>query len=306
MAHLTYAEADRLTEEGILQHWECDYRIRTRAGETRWVADSCVQVRDEHGARIGVIGILQDITERKLAEAERETFIKELEIRNAELERFNYTVSHELKSPVVTIKGFLGSITKDLQNGNYARVQQDILRVSNATEKMHDTLSDLLQLSRIGRIVSPPEEIDLVQLVREVLETLQGQLEARHITIHIEPDLPTAFGDRARLREVYENLIGNAAKHFGDQSIPLIEIGVRKNRYETVYFVKDNGIGIDAQYHKRIFGLFDKLDAASEGTGIGLAIVKRIIETHGGRVWVESEGLGKGSLFCFTIPDGRP
>ena len=220
----------------------------------------------------------------------------------AELERFTYTISHELKNPIITIKGYLGSIEKDLQNRNYERAQKDILRVSTASDKLHETISDLLELSRIGRIINPPEEVDTVKLAQEALETLHGRLQPRNITIHISPNLPAVYGDRARLREVYENLIDNAAKNLGDQLVPLIEIGFRNGNGIT-FFVKDNGIGIDPKYHTRIFGLFEKLDANSEGTGIGLALVKRIIETYGGKIWVESEGLGKGSTFCFTIPD---
>ena len=280
--------------------------VRTfhKSGAVRWVRVYAHPLWDiEHNRLSGIYGAVQDITERKQAEAERETFVKELEAKNAELERFNYTVSHELKSPIVTIKGFLGSIAKDLDSKKYERAQQDLQRVSTATDKMHDTLSDLLELSRIGRIVNPPEEVDLVKLAHDALETVHGRIQARNITVQIAPDLPVVYGDRIRLREVYENLLDNAAKYVGHQSTPLIEIGVRKDKNETVLFVKDNGHGIDAKYHKRIFGLFDKLDATSEGTGIGLALVKRIIETHNGRIWVESEGLGKGSTFCFTIPN---
>jgi light-regulated signal transduction histidine kinase (bacteriophytochrome) len=259
----------------------------------------------EHNRLTGIYGAVQDITERKQAESERETFIQELEAKNAELERFNYTVSHELKSPIVTIKGFLGSIATDLEGGKLERAKKDILRISTATDKMHDTLSDLLELSRIGRIANPSEEIDLVQLAHEALETTHGRIQSRNITVHIAPDLPPVYGDRIRLREVYENLLDNAAKYFGDQTMPLIEIGARNDGTEIIYFVKDNGIGIESQYHKRIFGLFDKLNPTSDGTGVGMTIVKRIIEVHGGRIWVESDGLGKGSTFCFTIPDGR-
>ncbi len=283
-----------------------ELRTFHKSGAVRWVRVYAHPLWDsEHNRLSGIYGAVQDITERKQAEAERETFIQELEAKNAELERFNYTVSHELKSPIVTIKGFLGSVANDLHNGKYERAQQDLLRVSTATDKMQDTLSDLLELSRIGRIVNPSEEIDLVQLVQEALETVHGRVQARNITVQIAPNLPAVCGDRVRLREVYENLIDNAAKYLGDQSAPLIEIGSRKTGNEIICFVKDNGMGVDVKYHKRIFGLFDKLDATSEGTGIGLALVKRIIETHGGRIWIESEGVGKGSTFCFTIPDGR-
>jgi len=113
------------------------------------------------------------------------------------------------------------------------------------------------------------------------------------------------YGDIVPLREVFENLIDNAAKYTGDQPEPMIEIGTRFDEDETVFFVKDNGMGIETQYQKRIFGLFDKLNPTSEGIGIGLALIKRIIEVHGGRIWAESEGLGKGSTFCFTIPGDR-
>ena len=246
--------------------------------------------------------VMEDITERKQAEAEREIFIKELEDRNAELERFNYTISHELKTPIVTMKGFIGSVGKDLLDGNYERAQKDLLRVSFAVDKMHQTLSGLLELAQIGRVINPPTEIDLNKLVKGVLGIFHEQITTGSTKITILPDLPTVYGDEMRIREVYENLINNAIKHMGDQFSPQIEIGYRKDNDVTILFIKDNGAGIDPRYHIRVFGLFDKLDAKSEGTGVGLTIVKRIVETHGGKIWVESEGLGKGSTFCFTLP----
>jgi len=229
---------------------------------------------------------------------------EQLQKEVAELERFTYTISHELKTPIITIKGYLGSIEKDLQNGNYERAQKDIPRVSTASDRLYETISDLLELTRIGRIVNPPEEVDLVKLAHEALEAVHGRFQLHNIPVQVSPDLPAVYGDRVRLREVYENLIENAAKHLGDQPAPRIEIGYRNGNGRT-FFVRDNGIGIEEKYHARIFGLFEKLDPKSEGTGVGLALVKRIIETHGGKIWVESDGLGKGSTFCFTIPDGR-
>jgi signal transduction histidine kinase len=175
-------------------------------------------------------------------------------------------------------------------------------RIAGAADKMGDLLSDLLELSRIGRIINPPEEIDLVKLAYETLETVDGRMCAKNITTHISPNLPNIYGDRARLGEVLENLLDNAAKYMGEQPNRHIEIGTRVDKGEQVIYVKDNGIGIEPQYLQRIFGLFEKLNAASEGTGIGLALIKRIVEVHGGRIWAESEGLGKGSTFCFTIP----
>jgi signal transduction histidine kinase len=225
----------------------------------------------------------------------------QLQQKIAELERFAYTVSHELKNPLVTIKGFVGSIEKDLENRNYERAHKDIQRVSTATDRMNDTILGLLKLSKIGQVVHPPEQVDLAGLAHEAL----GRINAGDIKIHISSDLPIVYGDRDRLREVFENLIENAARYMGAQSEPLLEIGAHTDGNEKVLFVKDNGLGIDPQYHTKVFGLFEKLDGQSEGAGIGLALVKRIIETHGGRIWVESEGVGKGSTFCFTIPDNR-
>lgn len=236
---------------------------------------------------------------------ERKKLILQLEANNAELERFTYTVSHDLRNPLVTIKGFVGMLEKDLRDGRDDKVASDLQRISVAADKMHALLADLLELSRIGRIMNPPEDVDLAQVVNEAIETMDARLRSKNVIVHCTLDLPTIYGDRIRLREVFENLIDNAAKYMGDQPEPTIEIGTRCEADETIIFVRDNGLGIEPQFHNRIFGLFDKLNPTSEGTGIGLALLKRIVETHGGKIWVESEGLGKGSTFCFTIPDAR-
>jgi PAS domain S-box-containing protein len=232
----------------------------------------------------------------------REKLIKELESKNNELERFTYTISHDLKSPLVTINGFLGYLKTDAASGPPHRVATDIQRIQDAVDKMHLLLRELLELSRIGRIMNPPEEVLFNDLVREALELVHGQLDARGVTVHTQPDLPAIRGDRQRLTVVLQNLVDNAAKYMGDQPAPRIEIGQRgQEEDQLIFFVKDNGIGIDPQHHERIFGLFNKLDPKTEGTGVGLALVKRIIEVHGGRIWVESEP-GKGTVFYFTLP----
>jgi signal transduction histidine kinase len=236
---------------------------------------------------------------------ERQKFITKLEANNAELERFTYTVSHDLRNPLVTIKGFLGMLNQDIQENNQDRIQKDFKRIAGAADKMDELLSDLLELSRVGRIINPPEETDLIILVKETLEILDARIRSKNVSVRIAPDLPIMYCDRVRLREVFENLIANAVKYTGRQPNPAIEIGVRSTQDEQIIFVQDNGMGIEARYLTRIFTLFEKLDPTIEGTGIGLALVKRIIETHGGRIWAESAGLGKGSTFCFTIPDNR-
>lgn len=244
----------------------------------------------------------RELQERIHHEALREKLIGELEERNAELERFAYTVSHDLRNPVITIKGFVGMLEKDVRENKLDRFQSDINRISNAADKMGSLLYDLLTLSRVGRVVNPPEEIDLVTLTREALEMLDERIRASRIEVDVSPRLPVIHADRVRMREVMENLMDNAAKYMGDQPDPRIEIGGEDKEAEVVIHVKDNGIGIEPQFHAKIFGLFEKLDPTIEGTGIGLALVKRIIETHGGRIWVESEGMGKGSTFFFALP----
>jgi signal transduction histidine kinase len=243
-----------------------------------------------------------NVTERKWIEEERENLIAKLEAQNAELERFTYTVSHDLKSPLITIRGHLGLLQEDLAEGSEEQVAGDMARIAAAADKMHSLLQEVLELSRIGRVVNPPEDVPLQDIVREATELVSGKIAERGVQVTISPDLPILYGDHTRLREVLQNLIENAVAHMGEQPKPHIAIGARQNDGETVCYVSDNGAGIDPLYHERIFRLFEKLDSKSDGTGIGLALVKRIIEVHGGRVWVESGGIGHGSTFCFTLP----
>ena len=246
----------------------------------------------------------RELNERKRVEAEREQVIKELEAKNAELERFTYTVSHDLKSPLITIGGFIGLLEEDARFGNKAKFENDLKRIREAKDKMHRLLNELLELSRIGRLMNPPTDIPFATIINEAVELTRGRLMAGHTQVVVQDHLPVISGDYVRLVEVIQNLIENAAKFSSDQQEPRIEIGMREENNENVFFVRDNGIGIAPKYHQRIFGLFDKLDPMGEGTGVGLALVKRIIEVHGGRIWVESEK-GKGATFCFTLPNTK-
>jgi signal transduction histidine kinase len=245
-----------------------------------------------------------DITEQKNVEQAREEALAELERRNAELERFAYVVSHDLKAPLITISGFLDHIEHDAAAGRLDRLGDDLTRIRKAARKMRQMLDELLHLSRIGRAVNPPAAVPLADLVQEALELSAGLLDRHKVQVSVATDLPVVWGDRQRLVEVVQNLIDNAAKFMGSQPDPRIEIGVRNdNRDEScVCCVRDNGIGIEPRYQQRIFDLFEKLNPQTEGAGVGLALVKRIIEWHGGRVGVESEGGGMGSTFYFSLP----
>ncbi|MCQ3937323.1 MAG: hypothetical protein DPW18_09780 [Chloroflexi bacterium] len=272
------------------------------AGREFWVETIKMPIRNAQGEIIGTTGIAREITERKKAELERERLIAELEAKNAELERFTYTVSHDLKSPLVTITGFLSYLERDARSGNFDKFNNDLMRIRQAADKMQLLLKDLLELSRIGRIINEPEEMDFGDVVREALALTEGQINARGIRLEFMDEGRKIFGDRIRLVEVLQNLIDNAAKFMGSQPNPHIRIGTTTTAAgEPAYFVQDNGIGIAPQYCERIFGLFNKLDSNTQGSGVGLTLVKRIVEIHGGRVWVESQP-GKGSTFYFTVP----
>lgn len=244
-------------------------------------------------------------SERVSSEIERLSIIKELEEKNAELERFTYTVSHDLKSPVITIKGFLGMLKDDAKEGNIERLESDINRISNAADKMQNLLEDLLQLSRIGRLVNTSSEFSISTIAEEVIELLQGNFSSLSNYVTIEPNMPKVYADKTRIREVIQNLVENSIKYRNVNISLKIDIGSISKEEEIVYFVKDNGIGIKKEYLNKIFGLFEKLNPSSDGTGIGLALVKRIVELHGGKIWAESEGLDKGSIFYFTINSER-
>lgn len=233
----------------------------------------------------------------------RQALIDELETKNTELEQFTYTVSHDLKSPLVTITGFLGYLEKDAMAGEQGKIKSTITRINNAAHKMQALLNDLLELSRVGRIMNSPENLSFNEIVNEAVDRVRGKLDEINAVVEIQRDMPVVYGDRVRLIEVIQNLVENAAKYSNAKARPRIEIGsLQEPEKLPVFFVQDNGIGIAPQYHENIFGLFNKLDARADGTGIGLTLVKRIIEVHGGRIWVESEA-GKGATFYFTLPN---
>jgi signal transduction histidine kinase len=258
-----------------------------------------------------VIALVQNLAARMLrralararsSEAKYRDLVAELEAKNGELERFTYTVSHDLKSPLYTLRGFLGYMDRDAESGNIARLRSDIGRSLDAADKMRRLLDDLLELSRIGRLVNPPEEVPFAEIAREAVALVRGRLDQRGVAVEICPGLPSVRGDRVRLVEIVQNLVDNAAKFMGDEPQPRIVIGARSVGGEAVFFVRDNGIGVPPQHAERVFRLFEKLEPASEGTGIGLALVQRIVELHGGRIWVETSGPEGGASFCFTLP----
>ncbi len=303
-----YARVDReVIEQGKTRIVEETFT--TPAGETRWyhtIKTPLVQP----DRTVCVLGISTDITALKHAQreadhkAELERLVNQLEAKNAELERFTYTVSHDLKSPLITIKGFLDLLEQDIGQGRADRMQTDIAQIRSAADKMGRLLGELLELSRIGHLMNRPEAVRLTELASEAVGLVAGPIAARGVAVEIKQAMPMVYGDRLRLLAVFQNLLENAIKFMGEEPEPRVEIGARADDVEVICFVRDNGIGIDPRYHEKVFGLFDQLSPNGEGTGIGLALVRRIVEVHGGRIWVESEGQGRGSTFYFTCPAG--
>ncbi len=278
---------------------------KTRDGRTITCEWYNTPIVDEHGRAIGISSLCEDITAQENIRKEQQLLTSELEARNAELERFVYTVSHDLRSPLISIKGFTGLLRKDLDSNDMEKVEADMEKINNATDTMGELLSGLLELSRIGRIINPPEFGSLASLVNQAAENVRDKIIARGVELRINDDMPDYWGDRIRLLEVFQNLIENAVKFMGDQPSPCIEISAEANGEMIQCKVKDNGIGIEPVYHDRIFNLFERLDLNIEGTGIGMALVKRIIEAHAGTITVESNGDQQGSCFLFTLP-GKP
>ncbi|MCH8043453.1 MAG: GHKL domain-containing protein [Planctomycetes bacterium] len=280
-----------------------DVAARTTATAVPWIGGLALIGVVFIPVSLGLLhwGYSSALAGRRQAEAAREALIKELEDKNAELERFTYTVSHDLKSPLITIKGFLGALEQDIAGQRTEQVKADVATIAGAADHMNRLLDELLRLSRIGRVVTPPTDIPLGELVDETVRLLAGRIAQREASVEFDDDLPVVRGDRNRLREVLQNLIENALKFTSQSQSPHIQVGARRDADQTVIYVKDNGIGISPEYHQRVFDLFEQLDHGAEGTGVGLAIVKRVIEVHGGRIWVESAGADRGTTFCFTL-----
>jgi len=263
----------------------------------RWFELSAARRAVAAGQPECAVALARDITDRKHHE-------QELLRSNEELSRFTYTVSHDLKSPLVTIRSFAGMLRKDLVKGDSERVERDLHFIEKAATRMHQLLEDLLQLSRVGRKSSPPERLSLQELTREACELVAGQIAQNGAHIELTQTPLYFMGDRTRMLEVFQNILDNAIKFAKPKEPAQIKISVEvgTDSEPWVVCVRDQGIGIDPRFKHRLFGLFEKLQPDATGTGIGLALIKRIIDVHGGRVWIESDGINAGAALRFTLP----
>ncbi|MEZ6190439.1 MAG: PAS domain S-box protein [Phycisphaerales bacterium] len=281
--------------------WRDEVCNRAKDGTIYWVDTTIIVFRDDDGKIDRYLAIRADITARKLAEADLRQSNVELEARTKEMEQFTYTVSHDLKSPLVSCVGLLNCIEADAKTGKYDQIDEMTHRIRNNIAKMGDCIGDLLELSRIGAVRHEPKMLDLVDLANRVAEDLKVQADKAGAKIEIDQSLPIVYADPVRVGEVLENLISNALKYGCDGPVKQVAVGWAETNGQPHYFVRDQGAGIPEQYQSKIFGLFQRLDKSKGGTGVGLTIVKRILEIHGGKVWLESE-VGRGTTFWFQFP----
>ena len=285
--------------------WEDTFPLRGRDGNYRWFLSRAVPIHNEQGKVFRWFGTNTDVTEQREAEEELKKNREQLEAANKELEAFSYSVSHDLRAPLRHIDGFATLLQKHAAALD-EKGRRHLATISESAKQMGALIDDLLAFSHVGRSEMHRTAVNLEQLVKEAISGFRPDTEVRKIAWTIGT-LPEVHGDPSMLRQVLVNLIGNAVKYTGMREEARIEIGSRNGvddqHDETVFFVRDNGAGFDMQYVNKLFGVFQRLHSAGEfeGTGIGLANVRRIIQRHGGRTWAEGK-VAEGATFYFSLP----
>jgi light-regulated signal transduction histidine kinase (bacteriophytochrome) len=268
-----------------------------------------------HGGEIThFVGVMQDVTQRKEAEAQIRQLNEQLEDRvrcrtselesaNRELETFAYSVSHDLRAPVRHINGFLDLLRKTALPALSEQEHHYLKQIADSARQMDRLIDDLLLFCRVGQAVIQPEQIDLNQLLEQSLAQIESEVKNRRV-VWTKRNLPSVQADASMIRLVLVNLLSNAIKYTRPRNPAEIEVGSRQtDAHETIVFVRDNGVGFDMRYAEKLFGVFQRLHSNSEfeGTGIGLANVRRIILRHGGRTWAEGKP-DEGATFFFSLP----
>ncbi|MEO8325232.1 MAG: ATP-binding protein, partial [Nitrospirota bacterium] len=285
---------DELTTKGEVVGREVEFR--NPDGHPVNISLTLSVLRNAEGEPVGTVGLCKDVTAGKRTE-------QALRISNQELEHFVYAISHDLQAPLRGMQGFAVLLLKRAQERLDQKERHYLERIQKGAERMEELIRDLLDYSRIERITHPWEFVAMEQIVHQVRLDLEDRIRHTDADFKVEISLPWVYGDRVRLSQLWANLVSNSLKYAKPGEPPVIRIGCQEDEQHFIFFIRDNGIGIAPEFHGKIFGIFNRLhiDEQIEGTGIGLAIVKRIVDFHRGKIWVASEE-GKGSTFFFTIP----
>jgi light-regulated signal transduction histidine kinase (bacteriophytochrome) len=249
-----------------------------------------------------LVGVHTDIGDRKRIQEELARHAAELARSNAELEQFAYIASHDLQEPLRIVSSYTKLLAKRYGDRLDAKAEKYINYITDGSDRMQQLIEDLLDYSRVGTRGQEFEPIESEEILQRAIANLRVSIHKNHAAITHDP-LPAIVGDANQLARLLQNLISNAIKYRGERS-PAVRVSAHRQDRTWVFSIRDNGIGIDPKHHDRIFTIFQRLHTREEypGTGIGLAICKKIVERHGGRIWVESEP-GEGSIFYFTLPD---
>ncbi len=280
-----------------------EHRIRRKDGAVRWVRNTSVTMHDPNGRIIGYEGLIFDITDQKRVETEREALFRDLERSNADWEQFAYIAFHDLQEPLRMIASYVQLLQKRYQGQLDDKADQFIEYAVTGAKRMQALLDDLLHYSRAGAHLEVLDAVNVRMVVNDAIANLTMAIADSHGQIRIADELPCVRGDPIQLQQVFQNLISNALKFRCEGVPPEVFISAGIENHALVFTVQDHGIGIAPQHRERLFQIFQRLHPRDKypGRGIGLAICKRIIERHGGRIWVESEP-GKGAMFRFCLP----
>ncbi|MEW5747085.1 MAG: PAS domain S-box protein [Nitrospirota bacterium] len=300
--------SDRINEQlrrGNYSRLDYEKRYLRRDGSPLWVHVTVSAVRDAEGRHLRSIGTVKDISERKRAEEERERLLGDLQRSNKELEQFAYVASHDLQEPLRMVASYVQLLEKKYRGKLDTQADKYIHFAADGALRMQKLIEGLLAYSRITRKGAAFGPVDTNTVFSQAVKNLTAAVQESHAEV-TKDDLPIVSGDELQLVQLFQNLIGNAIKYRKPDTPPAVHVSARKEGREWVFSVRDNGIGISPEYHDRIFLLFQRLHSREEypGTGIGLALCKRIVERHHGRIWVESAP-GEGATFFFTIPERR-
>jgi len=290
-------ELEKHLKEG--QPYNTEYRVRSKDGDFLYWSDSVTTILDREGKPDRMIGVCSDITDRKYVEQEQEKILQQLEKANEELSSFGYIVSHDLKAPLRGVKVLVDWICKDYMDKIDEEGRQKLDLLVTRVDRMHNLIDGILQYSKIGRLEEEKSQVNLKELMPDIIDMVSPP---ENIEIIIENELPVIECARIRIAQVFQNLLSNAIKYM-DKPHGLIKIGCIEEQNFWKFSVKDNGPGIAEKYFEKIFQMYQTLTPRDEyeSTGVGLTVVKKIVDLYGGKIWIESQ-VGQGCTFIFTIP----